>query len=76
MDQIPVLIAAKDYKGAILDLKITIDSIPENHLNDRPQGSSEYADTYFTLAMAEYLNNEKKIRLAASTWMLNRPIFL
>ena len=51
----------KDYKGAILDLKITIDSIPDNHLNDRPQGSSEYADTYFTLAMAEYLNNEKKI---------------
>ncbi|NII28546.1 hypothetical protein HB364_25915 [Pseudoflavitalea sp. X16] len=50
----------KDYKGAIDDLKTTIEEIPDNHLNDRPQGVSEYCDTYFTLARAEYLDGDKK----------------
>jgi tetratricopeptide (TPR) repeat protein len=46
----------KAYQSAISDLKLIIDSIPDNHLRDRPQGWSEYCTTYFTLATAEYLN--------------------
>lgn len=50
----------KDYKNAIHDLRAITDTIPVDHLSDRPQGWSEYSDTYFALALAEYLNGEQQ----------------
>jgi len=50
----------KDYKGAISDLKTITDVIPDNHMSDGPLEQSEYSDTYFDLAYAEYLNGDKK----------------
>jgi tetratricopeptide (TPR) repeat protein len=40
--------------SAIADLSAVIDKIPDKHLNDRPQGWSEYTDTYFALGHAFY----------------------
>ncbi len=50
----------KAYKSAISDLKITIDAMPADYLCESFTAWSPYYNTYFTLAMAEYYNGDKK----------------
>jgi tetratricopeptide (TPR) repeat protein len=57
----------KNFKGAISDLRAIINKIPTDHLHDRPRGTSEYCDIYFTLGSAEYANGEK--RIAFKHWL-------
>jgi tetratricopeptide (TPR) repeat protein len=48
-----------EYKSVMNELRATINAIPPNHLNDRPQGRSEYCELYFLLGIAEYKAEEK-----------------
>ena len=47
-------------KGGLEDFMTILDHIPDSHLNDRPGGFSEYADTYFQCGLLEYSCGEKQ----------------
>lgn len=57
----------KDSKGAVIDLKQFISKIPNKPKNESPQGVSDFNNTYFVLALAEY--NVGDLKSAFKHWL-------